>query len=424
MNQSVVHVIGAGLAGLSAAVHLTAAGRKVIVYEAGAQAGGRCRSYFDRELDCRVDNGNHLVLSCNEAALYYLELIGAVRSLNWPKYSAFPFMDLQTGERWRLCPNDGKIPWWIFSKKNGVPGARPAQYLKDLNRILRSGSLDTVSKVLNENTALFRRFWQPLAVSILNTQCYEASARLFANVLREALGKGGAGCRPLTVKEGLSESFVDPAIRFMESRGGQIQFGKRLRGVEKAEGEIRKLLFADGELAVARWDWVVLALPPWVMNEVMRELPTPIEYRGIVNAHFRINVPKSEVGLHGLVGGTADWVFEKEGVVSTTTSAAEAIIDKSAEELAALLWKDVAKLYRMDEKAMPKCRVVKEKRATFAATPDQVIRRPKIELRHGNLTFCGDWTMTGLPSTIEGAIRSGRDAACAILPPGERIFTH
>jgi squalene-associated FAD-dependent desaturase len=419
MNPGTVHIVGAGLAGLAAAVHLTSGGRHVELYEAGAHAGGRCRSYFDRDLDCRVDNGNHLLLSCNGAALFYLQMIGAERSLHAPKESVFPFMDVQTGKRWRVRISDSKFPWWIFQPNNRVPDTAPVDYIRDITRLRRAPAFATVADVLDKKSLLYKRFWTPLTVAIMNTQPEEASARLFDRVVREGMADGGEGMRPLTVKEGLSESFVDPALNFIQARGANVHFGKRLKKLEKAEGEIRKLVFADGEIAIQKFDWVVLALPAWSIAEIMPEYPAPNEFRSIVNAHFRVSVPVSPMRIQGLIGGVADWVFEKEGIVSTTTSAAEHVVDADAEELATLLWKDVAKLYALDEKNRPPCRVVKEKRATFAATPDQVIRRPKIEPRHANLVVCGDWTATKLPSTIEGAIRSGRDAARAILPPSE-----
>src|SRR3954468_6695016 len=108
-----VHVLGAGLAGLSAAVALHAAGHGVTLVEAAPAAGGRCRSYFDRELGLRIDNGNHLLLSGNRSALTYLETIGAADSLTRPAAPLFPFFDLTTGEHWTVAPNAGRIPWWI-----------------------------------------------------------------------------------------------------------------------------------------------------------------------------------------------------------------------------------------------------------------------------------------------------------------------
>src|SRR3954453_11221676 len=109
-----VHVIGAGLAGLSAAVALHEAGHPLTVLEAGPVAGGRCRSYFDRELGLRVDNGNHLLLLGNRAAFAYVDRIGARQTLIVPDEPVFPFMDIGSGLTWTLRPNLGRIPWWML----------------------------------------------------------------------------------------------------------------------------------------------------------------------------------------------------------------------------------------------------------------------------------------------------------------------
>ena len=117
----------------------------------------------------------------------------------------------------------------------------------------------------------------------------------------------------------------------------------------------------------------------------------------------------------GVLGGTAEWVFAHEDRISVTVSAADRLVDTPAEELAALLWRDVAAAYELPIEPMPPCQIVKEKRATFAATPAQDSRRPGATTRWANLVLAGDWTQTGLPATIEGAIRSGFSAADRLL---------
>src|SRR5262245_24333761 len=122
MSNRHIHIIGAGMAGLSAALQLALAGEKITVYEAAPFAGGRCRSFYDREIDCRIDNGNHLVLSGNAAIADYLALTNATETMGGPGKPIFPFMDVKTGERWTVRPNMGPVPWWVLCKSRRVSG--------------------------------------------------------------------------------------------------------------------------------------------------------------------------------------------------------------------------------------------------------------------------------------------------------------
>src|SRR3974390_4682 len=124
-----IHIIGAGLAGLSAAVRLATPANRVIVHEATAFAGGRCRSYHDASVGVTIDNGNHLLLSGNHAALDFLRAIGSAHRLIGPPVPEFPFIDLKSRVRWTLRFNDGRLPLWIFDSKRRVPGTRALDYL-------------------------------------------------------------------------------------------------------------------------------------------------------------------------------------------------------------------------------------------------------------------------------------------------------
>jgi len=405
-----VHIVGAGLAGLAAAVRLAGAGRDVTIHEASPQAGGRCRSYLDSELGCRIDNGNHLLLSGNRAALDYLERIGAAASLSGPAVPRFDFCDLVNGERWTLAPGSGRLPWWIFSPRRRVPGTNAADYLR-ASSLAWSGPDDTVPTRLDTGTPLFRRLWEPFAVAALNTEIESASARLLWRVIVESFGAGGAALRPLVPREGLSESFIDPALAYLAGRGATLRFGASLRSLTLAEGMLAALDFEGGAIALTPDDAVILAVPAPIAARLLPGLAAPSEFRAIVNAHYRVTVPADQPLFIGLVGGTAEWVFRKEGVLSVTVSAADRLVDEPAEQLAALLWRDVARAYQLEAASLPPWRIVKEKRATFAATPETLRRRPGARTQWRNLVLAGDWTATGLPAPIEGAIRSGETAA-------------
>jgi len=412
-----VHIVGAGLAGLACAVALARRGIAVTLYEAAGHAGGRCRSYHDARLDCLVDNGNHILLSANSAALSYLEEIGAGDSLTGPTEAAFPFYDLGSGARWVVRPNAGRLPWWIFSAARRVPGSRPGGYLSGL-RLARAGPAATVAECLDRHDPLWRRFWEPLTVAALNTAPHEASARLLWLVLRETFGRGGAACRPLIAREGLGPSFVDPAVALLRRAGAEIRFNRRLRTLDRTAERVTHLRFGTETVALATGDRAVLAVPPVAAAELLPGLRAPMEMRPIVNAHIRLpRPPRLPPGLTpalpllGLVGGLGQWLVLRGAVASLTISAAAGAVEESAESLSERLWAETARALDLDPVPMPPVRVVKERRATFAQTPAALARRPPARTAWGNLALAGDWTDTGYPATIESAVRSGRAAA-------------
>ncbi len=406
-----VHVIGAGLAGLSAALALVEAGRAVTVYEAGPAAGGRCRSYFDRELGLTIDNGNHLLLSGNRAAMRYVDAIGGRAALGGPAEAMFPFVNLADGRRWTLRPNSGPRPWWVLSRARRVPGTGPLDYLA-LRRILRLRDDTTVHAAFHQEP-LYRPLIAPLTIAALNTQPEQALARLLAAVLRETLLAGGAACVPLFPRGGLSAALIDPAVALLTRRGAAFHFARRIAGLDIVDGRVIGLAGPDGPIALGQADSVVLAVPPWVAADLLPGVLAPTAFEAIVNVHFRVAADPGPAGFVGLLGGTAEWVFVKPGHVSTTTSAAGRLANSEAARIAASVWPEVRAALRLSG-PMPPWRVVKERRATVAATAAQERRRPGARTALANLALAGDWTATGLPGTIEGAIRSGETAAALL----------
>ena len=408
--MALVHIVGAGLAGLAAAVRLTQQGRRVALYEAAQQAGGRCRSYFDRTLGRVIDNGNHLLLSGNRSAMAYLEAIGARDRLIGPDDCSFPFMDLSTGERWAVRPNRGPLPFWIALPSRRVPGTTARAYLAGW-RLGRADPDQTVADCLDPGDPLWRAFWDPLATAVLNTPPETGSAHLLWAALWESFARGAAGCRPLIARDSLAASLVEPALALLARHGVEPAFGHRLRAIER-DGRALVLDFVQGRIVLDDGDRVIMALPPGQVSTLLPEIAVPEGSHPIVNGHFRLPQPlPGRPVLMGLIGGTAQWLFLRGDLASLTVSAADALAEEPADAIAARLWADTARALDLPAAPQPPGRIVKERRATFAQTPAAAAARPGARTRWPNLLLAGDWTATGLPATIESAIRSGHTAA-------------
>jgi hydroxysqualene dehydroxylase len=404
-----VHIIGAGLAGLSAALKLSARGDDVIVHEATAFVGGRCRSYHDASVGMTIDNGNHLLLSGNRAALDYLREVGAADRLIGPPTAEFQFVDLASAQRWTLRFNEGRLPWWIFDPARRVPGTRALDYLA-LARLLWPPAGKTVGETIPTKGPLYWRLVEPLLLAALNIDPPHGSAKLAAAVVRETLAAGGAACRPLVARDGLSATLVEPALALLQERGAKVRLEHQLRTLRFGTRRVDALDFGGETVALAEDDAVILAVPPYAAASLIRGLEVPTEFRAIVNAHFRITPPPDQPPILGVLNGTVEWIFAFPGRVSVTISAGDRLVDTPREELAKSIWAEVASVTGLPPE-LPPWQIVRERRATFAATPAQDLKRPGAETAWRNLTLAGDWTDTGLPATIEGAIRSGNRAA-------------
>ena len=409
------HIIGAGISGLSAAVRLANANYTVHVHEATQQAGGRCRSYFDAATNLTIDNGNHLLLSGNHHARAYARSIGTEAGLVGPKRAQFPFVDIATGQRWQLDLGEGRLPLWVFDEARRVPDTGLLDYLA-LMPLIWAGTDKLVGKAIPCEGTLYQRLVQPLLLAALNVDPPEGSAGLAGAIVRETLLAGGQACRPLIARDGLSAVLVDPAIKLLQDKGASIQFGHELREFALAGDKVGELKFGDETIVVGAGDVVVLAVPPRPAASLLPGLKTPSKFRAIVNAHFRFDPPRDAPPLVGVVGGLVEWLFAFPQRLSVTISNGDRLVDLPREELAQAIWRDVCKAAGLPgEPALPPWQIVRERRATFEATPEQNALRPGPVTAYKNLFLAGDWTDTGLPATIEGSVRSGDRAADLVL---------
>ncbi|WP_315719227.1 MULTISPECIES: hydroxysqualene dehydroxylase HpnE [unclassified Bradyrhizobium] len=412
--QKTAHIIGAGVSGLSAGVRLANAGYIVHVHEATQQLGGRCRSYYDAATDLVIDNGNHLLLSANHHVLSYARAIGSEAGLVGPEKAQFAFADIKTGQRWLLDLGSGRLPLWVFDESRRVPDTGLGDYLA-LSPLIWAGTSKTIGTTIPCKGTLYDRLVQPLLLAALNCDPPEGSAGLAGAIVRETLLAGGQACRPLIARDGLSGVLIDPAVKFLEGNGGSVRIGRELRGLESAAGRVTGLKFGGDEtVALGSSDVVVLAVPPRPAMALLPGLTGPTKYRAIVNAHFRITPPKDSPPLLGVVGGLVEWLFAFPQRLSVTISNGDRLVDMPREELAAAIWSDVCKAAGISGE-LPPWQIVRERRATFEATPEQNALRPGTKTAFSNLALAGDWTDTGLPATIEGSVRSGDRAADLLL---------
>ncbi|MGB7118097.1 MAG: FAD-dependent oxidoreductase, partial [Bradyrhizobium sp.] len=180
---------------------------------------------------------------------------------------------------------------------------------------------------------------------------------------------------------------------------------------------VNALKFGEETVSLAPSDVVVLAVPPRPAASLLPGLKTPTKFRAIVNGHFRFDPPKDMPPILGVVGGLVEWLFAFPQRLSITISGADRLVDMPREELAQAIWRDICQAAGITAE-LPPWQIVRERRATFEATPEQNALRPGATSAFKNLFLAGDWTDTGLPATIEGSVRSGDRAADLVLAGG------
>jgi hydroxysqualene dehydroxylase len=445
-----VIVVGAGLAGLSAAVALAARGARVLVLEAKAVTGGRATAFNDPQTGERVDNGQHVLLGCYEETFSFLRRIGTEHRVLVQPGLEVDFVD-RAGARSRLrlpsMPSPlnlvaGLFDWEALAWRDRVAALSMARPIRIAQAGLKAQSMghtpsriaaspgETVEEwlIANGQTARLREMlWEPLALAALNQSIREAAAPPFAGVLARMFSGGDRASSLALPLCPLDELYAEPSRAFIEARAGTVRIGSparvRISGDRVQHVEVRgETVHAGAVIAAVPW----YALPDLFVGntEPLRALQRAAAGTSaspIASVNLWLDRPIMQARFLGLPGRTMQWVFDKGQLFQAGTShltlvasGADDILGLSNDELIAVALDEV-------RTALPEARaakvlrasVVRERRATFSLAPGQPAR-PHTRTAVERLLLAGDWVETGLPATIEGAALSGRLAAEAV----------
>lgn len=428
-----VVVIGGGLSGLAAAVELTVHHIPVVLYEQKPKLGGRAYSFTDETTGDVIDNGQHVLIAGYEHTMRFLERIGTRHLLlvqDQPiLYLHHPARGLCEFRLPTLVPPFHLIAGILSTNLLGFP---------DKLRLLRAGlALQRSSAPLNDATIedwleangqseeLKRVFWEPLAISIMNEHIAHASAKVFVHALRHAFLAAWKNAALAIPRVGLSDLYVDAALRFLNSHGAAVHSNSSVAQLRAEGNRLHSVCLRDGRESVC--SAVILAVPHYEASELAREvLPDETLHRisavpntPIVSIHLWFEEDFMKLDFVGLVERRVQWVFNrrriaraagKGGHVTCVISDANPFVSMSNDQLIRLAVEDLRTLHgRVSEPTHAV--VIREKRATFSCTPDAERLRPSHQTSLPNLFLAGDWTNTGLPATIESAILSGERCA-------------
>lgn len=419
-------IIGGGLAGLSAASILSAKKNNVKLIESSPKLGGRTYSLRDKETGTELDNGQHIMMGCYKETLQFLKLVGAENNFDYQKKLFLKFIDrnkhqfeinasssfyplnlLKAILNFDVFTSNDKISFIILLLK------LPLLSKNSLKRITVSEWLEKENQTENS----IKNFWEILCVGALNTNLKKASAFVFYEVLEQIFYKGNFASTIILPKTGLSESIINPASQFLVKNGGEVILSEIIKEVVIKN---QKVVALKSENKIYNdFDFVIFAIPPYALVKIIPKCTLNVhlefEYSTILNIHIWLKENNLNEKFYGLLDSTLHWIFVKEKHINIVISDANYLADKSKEDIYDLVEEELLQFTAITRSDILKYTIIKEKRATFIPTIKTLNMRPDCKTSIKNLFLAGDWTNTGLPSTIESAVKSGRIAADSIL---------
>ena len=437
MTSKQVVIVGGGVSGLSAGVCLSERGVPVTLLEQKPTLGGRAYSFKDAETGDIIDNGQHVLIAGYERTMQFLKTIGTLHLLSIQPLPLLIFHHPQKGFcRFQLpkLPTPmhfivGILQSNLFSFMDRWRMLRAGKDIQaaDVEDSLATMTVEQWLDSVGQSAECRRSFWEPIAVSMMNENPATAPALPFVRSLRKAfLGNWQNACLAVP-NVGLSQLYVEGAQKYIDAHGGKISCGADVLEILFKDSLVERVRLRNN--VVVECTALILAVPPYrvqaLLPDAMLRDPSlsdiqSIRYSPIISAHLWFGKDFMDHEFCGLIGRRTQWLFNrrkiskesgKGGHVSAVISAAYDFVEYSNEELIRLTLEDIRSVYPALATEPTHAVVIREKRATFSLTPKTEYLRPPQETSVPNLFLAGDWTNTGYPATIEGAIVSAERCA-------------
>ncbi len=431
-NSDAVVIVGGGWAGLAAAISLCKMGKQVELYESAKQTGGRARcAPFDSD---KVDNGQHLMIGAYHCMQQLMSDIGLDTSQLFARYP----VDLQLyeadGKFTRFASSHLPAPFHLVGGLFRSKGISLTEYISIMRFMLKYRAHNfilnkdkTVSELISEQPqSIIKKLWEPLCIAALNTPIQQASANIFLQVLKESFMQDSKDSDLLIPATDLGSLFPQPAIDFIEQHGGKVHLGRRVTALGVNKNKIEHIVI-DGEQYPLKN--LILATP---LQQTFKLLDGHDALSNIASRLVRIKTQpictvylrypphiRLDFPMIGMLDTTTQWVFDRRvcgqaGIMAVVISADGPHMQLDKQTLAQLVSDELARLFP-DWPEPLESLVIREKRATFSADVDINDLRPRYRTSIDNLWLAGDYTATGYPATLEGAMRSGVQCAEMLL---------
>jgi hydroxysqualene dehydroxylase len=437
-----VVVVGAGFAGLSAAVRLAGEGREIVLVEATAKGGGRSRSFRHNGSGHDLDNGQHLMMGCYRETLAFLRTIGTDDGIYFQRNLAIDMVK-PGGKRVRLrCPAlpaplhlaAGLVSMRGLGLLHKTSALRVGLLLRgEVDRPDDNETCDTWLRRLGQTQGIRNAFWDPLIWGVLNDDPLVASAAMLVAVLERAFMGTRDASRLGVPRVPLSRLYVEGALAHLRNHGATVRMAQPMRALETDADGVTGVLLRSGERIAARQ--VVCAVPP---GPLLDALPEPARRHPVFGDVARLGTspiinlwafcdrrPFRDAPFVGLIGSPLHWLFDRNAIegrddagevlINCTISGARGLVDDRPEALMELFQTEMRRYFPDRPIELRGYKVVKEKRATISHAAGTYHQRPETVSPIPGLYLAGDWVRTGLPATIESACQSGHDAAAAVL---------